>query len=56
MWALLVVFRSPAGDFAPWIPQLPEPTRVQAFVTKFAVKAFDVPVFVWAFRAECEWC
>jgi hypothetical protein len=44
MWALKIVFHSPASNLAPCIPWFAEPTRVQAFVTKSAVEAFDVPV------------
>ena len=44
MWTLLVVFDSPASNFATCIPQVPEPTRSKAFVTKSAVKAFDMRV------------
>ena len=42
--ALLIVFIPPAGDLAACIPQVPEPTRIQAFVPQAAVKALDMAV------------
>jgi len=44
MRALLVVFDSPARNLASRIPEIPEPTRVQTFITQASVKAFDMPV------------
>jgi transposase len=41
---LLVVIDSPAGDLATCVPEVPEPTRVQTFITESPMKAFDMPV------------
>jgi len=40
----LVVFDSPARDFAARIPEIPEPACVQTFIAEAPVEAFDMPV------------
>jgi hypothetical protein len=43
----LVVFNAPACNFAPRVPEIPKPARVQAFITQSAVEAFHVTVLRW---------
>ena len=44
MWTLVVIFGSPVGDFAARVPQIPKPTRIEAFVAQPSVKTFNVSI------------
>jgi len=44
VWAIVIVFIAPLGDFAPRIEQIPKPARVQTFITEFSRETLHVAV------------
>ena len=42
-----VVMLAPGPDFAPRIPQVPEPARIQALVSQPPVKTLYMPILRW---------
>src|SRR5690348_10204417 len=42
-----VVMLAPGPDFAPRIPQVPEPARIQTLVSQPPVKTLDMPILHW---------
>src|SRR3569833_4052774 len=44
MRSLLVIFVSPASNFAASIPKIPKPASVQAFITQAPVKTLNVAI------------
>jgi len=44
--ALLVELLLPRGDLPPRVPQVLEPTHVQAFIAQLAVETFHIPVLL----------
>src|SRR5205085_6807856 len=44
MWTLGVVLGSPGRDLSPRVPQIPEPTHVQALISQAAMEALHMRV------------
>jgi len=44
VWPISVVIDLPGCDLAPGVPEIPKPVRVQTFIPKPAMEAFDVPI------------
>jgi hypothetical protein len=47
MWPALVVVDAPARNLTPRVPEIPKPARIQAFITKPAMKTFNVAILRW---------
>ena len=52
MWSFLVIFDPPRRDSAACVPEIAEPTRVQALVAETPVEAFYESILNWFARFD----